>query len=315
MNSFVKHSITPFTIATLALVSTNCNDSNFRGSSGKKSSTPVNPVGSTPPKECVKLEESRSLNLALVVDNSGSNIRDSFNPRLPGSDCVLNNPTDRECKEATKRELAALAAFNVLTENEKTYESLKGKNKFAVIKFPEEGESSMNLYRATAAISSDWASITDQLPDMSFTRKPEGATPLKKALELTADSMKEAQIIDNGNSNLVVVISDGGATDPEPVIADELRKLFPAGTKFAVYMLIEAAKITTWLSDHAKYMRSTRVFSGEDGERKIEIVTGGNDSKKSLAYQLADKDLYFEGSADDLVKTVQSLVSVATDCK
>lgn len=304
MKTITRLSLTPFTLATLALVSTNCNDSNFRGSSGKKNTTPVNPASSTPPKECVKLEQSRSVNLALIIDNSGSNIRKSTDANLPGSDCVLKSPNDLVCQEATNRELAALAAVNVLAEKEKASESLKGKNKFAVIKFPEESHRNESIYNSTAAIASDWASVTDTKPDMSFTRRPEGFTPLKRAIELAAESMREANILENGNSNFAVIISDGGATDPEPMPAEDLRKLFPVGTQIAVYMLVDASK---WLPDHAQFMRSTGIFN----EEEIKIVTDG----KGLAFNLADKGLYFEGSADGLVSTVESLVTAAVDCK
>jgi len=288
-----------------------CSTAEFKGTNRKNAQTPtaepspdptVIPPGPTPtpgPPQCTDKQVSIGADVAFLIDNSNSNT---------ATDCPQSKKigtfkgTDLyECQQATNREKAVMAAYDVLAgvaANEPG--NADALSSVAVVSFPTESN-----YVDGWAIKSNngWLETTGSTQkalenSLAFTRKPFGLTPYGAAM--TAGNSLFSSLNAANKAKVAVLVTDGEPTDRDAVAvvekADELRA---KGVQVITVYVTNGQDRSKRISDHNNMLRTFNDRSIADGK-------GPWFAQRYASFDEYTRDLLGQGSSLSLAEKVSS---------
>ena len=183
-----KKNIIRFAIlCATALIVTHCSQSNFRGNGGSKSKPAPEQTPAPAPEvkaDCQENQNVVGVDLAFIIDNSGSNRHtDCPSPQRVGNHST-GNPI-YQCNGATNREKAVVDGYNALTAIADGQAS--SDSEMAIVSFP-----SMNdIFGGADTQTQNWVRVSDNDANgitqaMQFSRRPIGMTPYGPGLSQAA---------------------------------------------------------------------------------------------------------------------------------
>lgn len=254
--------------------------------------------------------------LAFIVDNSGSNSNTDCPPRSVQG--ILGADMFSSCGGPTAREKAILDTYDMLAKaGVQAASDPLAQSRIAIASFPTRTDE-----RAGWQTQLNWQPLTEAArPSVTntirFTRSPVGYTPYAAAL--TAASTVFASAAKDNREKVAVFISDGQATDANPSSVEaQAEALRSAGVK--VYVVIYGGTLAEMADSHVKQM--TRLqdqakatgsnwyasnFASFDDYLKALV---GNKGEGGLAAKVAGAGRLIElKSADNLAVTIRNLVA------
>ena len=273
--------------------------------------TPVPTSTPTPtpsPVACTDKQFSIGAHVAFLIDNSNSNTATDC-PK--GMKVGTFRGTDLyECQEATNREKAVLAAFDVLAEvAAKEPDSANAKSSLSVVSFPSDA----NFVDGWAIKSNNgWlnASPADRSAiekSLVFTRRPMGLTPYGAAMS-AGNSLFE-NIGDTNKAKIAVLVTDGEPTDRDAVLVSEKADALRAkGVKVFTVYVTNGQDRAKRISDHTAMLRSFNDRSIADGK-------GPWYAQRYPSFDEYTRDLLGQGASLSLVEKVSSKTDSACEDK
>ena len=275
--------------------------------------TPGSPVPTC--ADGVKITGAR---IAFVIDNSGSNSTTDCPTRAPDG---TTSGIDRNyaCSGPTARESAVLGAYDLLAQvAAKAPGDAIAESQMAIASFPtvvNQQTGSQQQIGWRPMVASARAEVANSL---LFTRSPGGLTPYSAAV--TAASTLFTNVPKDDRQNVVVLISDGQATDSNPAdVEAKAAALKASGLK--VYVIIYGGTLAENATAQVELMQrlqnanktslqgnwySSNYASFDDYIKKLVGVNGQGGLAATVA---GDGHLIELKSANNLSETVRSLVS------
>ena len=256
--------------------------------------------------------------IAFVIDNSGSNSSTDCSNRAPTG---TTNFFDRlyACSGPTARESAVLDAYDLLAQvASKAPGDPMAESQMAIASFPTAGNQSTGWQQQIGWRPMLAAARGEIANSLLFTRSPGGLTPYSAAV--TAASTLFANVPKDDRQNVVILISDGQATDGNPAdVEAKAAALKASGVK--VYVIIYGGTLAENASSQVELMQrlqnsnkasaqgnwySSNYASFDDYIKKLVGVNGQGGLAANVA---GDGHLVELKSANSLSETVRSLVS------
>lgn len=199
----------------------------------------------------------KATRILFVVDNSGSNgLKDGSiqsPPNYVGTDPVRKGKSARGIEETyTDRQNTIYDIFLHTMDLDsaalKTNPGFTG-SEIGVVSFPKSeqdlssyqnitgvaGSSFPDAMTGTKTIANNAEKRTALWDALSFTYKPEGATPYYTALQAVDDYLVKTKAADDSRESIALLITDGLPTDEQPSKVRELRQSL--GSKIALHIL------------------------------------------------------------------------------
>jgi len=294
-------------IGLLTLLGAGCNNSTFRGSGKSKSSKPVDTsveqtLPTPSPEECVPRNEIKGLDVAFVIDNSGSNsTTDCSNPTSIGTDA--EGYTLTKCAAETNREKSVVSAFNKMN----SLIANKGTANLSIVSFPE------STYSGAVTHTDEWVGVekynTASIQSaMNFSRYPQGFTPYGAGLNEASELFKG---INSGErSKLVILVTDGEPTDNNPVAVKNSVKssLLDQNVKIVTVMVTGQNSYQQRVTKHIEILRGLNY-----SEAVIDELMGTN-GKTSLIDSISTSKIEVSDSSK-LEQTLNDLIVKEVNCQ
>lgn len=292
-------------LISIAVALTSCNSSSFRGGGKSKSKAKDTQQITETPKKCEDQKKIQGIDVAFVIDNSGSNRFTDCgdNPKRIGNDA--QGFELYECQVATNREKAVLNVYDVIEKMTKDEEAPS--SQISVSSFPKNSQSGYDWQ------SKEWMAVKDQKKadlqnSLQFTRKPGGMTPYGDGL-LAAREMV-SKLPESKKSKLVVFVTDGEPTDENPSTVKDFAKTNFAdkGVKIVTVLVAGNKSVESRKAEHASYLKGLGYSTGVIDELL------GRSGTKGLIDSISTKKLEITDSKG-LTKALESLIVSAVACK
>ena len=257
--------------------------------------------------------------IAFVIDNSGSNSSTDCPTRSATGTTNFLDQLRYACGGPTARESAVLDAYDLLAQvAAKAPGDPMAESQMAIASFPTAGNQSTGWQKQIGWRPMLAAARGEIANSLLFTRSPGGLTPYSAAV--TAASTLFVNVSKDDRQNVVILISDGQATDGNPAdVEAKAAALKASGVK--VYVIIYGGTLAENASSQVELMQrlqnsnkassqgnwySSNYASFDDYIKKLVGVNGQGGLAANVA---GDGHLIEIKSANNLSETVRSLVS------
>lgn len=291
----------------LAVALTQCSDSKFRGNSSKGSEPQTTP----PPKTISKIDKCKDktevvgVDLAFVIDNSGSNVyTDCPNSSFVGKHTTGNSRY--QCGAATNRETAVGDAYDALMSLTKG--DVNSDSKIAITSFPGD----QDIYNGSEIRTQGWVAASSNAKNqmaqaMAFTRSPIGMTPYGAGLNAAAGLFDRLE--GSNKPKLLILVTDGEPTDSNPgLVSDQVQDRLK-GVKIVTVMVSPQQTRASRKAEHAQYLKNTLHYN----QGTIDKLIGSN-AEEGLAGKISDKIIEIPASGQ-LKNTFMDIISENISCK
>lgn len=249
-------------------------------------------TGKDKPGVCLSGSEYVGANFVFMVDNSGS---------MQATDCSTGNAED--CGP-TEREKAILSAFDVLSKASEASEySDRSISSISIAQFtPEDLNLSIDQFDTRQLTVTSFPEDRNKLKSaLEFTRQPKGDTPYLNALEIANRTIVSGDLLKD-KDNIVVLVTDGDATDQNPSLVRETAENLDARI-ITIRVSPENWDEQTRFNKHLEVISKNRYYSSW-GNTSYESLEDYTKDLMNLAQDISDQPVIEINTAGDLEKSI-----------
>jgi hypothetical protein len=240
-----------------------CNDAQFNAET-RKNAEPAPPDAPPPPPpenppRCTDQLERLGAHVAFLIDNSNSNAATD----CPGSVRLSQGNEAWECRQATSREVATLAAFDTVLAAGGASNAVDARSRVSVAGFP--------VSNINGNPQLDWIDVApgdarDQLAaGLRFTRRPGGLTPYGEAVDAATELFSGLE--NDGRGRVAVLVTDGEPTDRDPAeVAAKAQELTKMGVELITVFVTSGETRAAREARHIEMLRNFNQSSLSNGQ-------------------------------------------------